>query len=207
MFNLIAPVYFMLLSADPNKYVSSYSRASEIVAQSIPKTELKKEQSPVTSTPQISKVQETDNTTIPVALPVNAKVHLKTGSTLEKGKVNGFNAKQQTLTLREESIPLARIEKVTFDNKAAAYRSDGRRVVRGEDTAEAKQSTWQNILLSAFQLKDPKLGQAQVNLAGIIKSLELRGIQSVAKNSDYVVDEIQFQPTGTMTILVTPADH
>jgi hypothetical protein len=206
MFNLIAPVYFMLLSTDPNKYASSYSQTSEIVAQSIPKTDLKKEQSPVKPTPQISKVQETDNTTIPVALPVNAKVQLKTGITLGKAKVTGFDAKQQTLTLEEESIPLAQIEKVTFDDKALAYQSDGKIVLRGEDTAKAKPSTW-SVLLSAFQLKDPKLGQALVNLAGIIEPKQLRGIQSVAKNSVYLVDEIQFQPTGKMTITVIPADR
>jgi hypothetical protein len=203
MFNLIAPVYFMLLSTDPNKYAGSYSQTSEIVAQSIPKTELKKEQSPVKPTPQISKVQETDNTTIPVALPVNAKVQLKTGITLGKAKVTGFDAKQQTLTLEEESIPLTKIEKVIFDDKALAYRSDGKIVIRGEDTAKGKPSTW-SVLLSAFKLNDSKLGQAQVNLIGVP---DLKGIRSVAKNSVYVVNEIQFQPTGKMTITVTPADR
>lgn len=204
MFNLIAPVYFMLLSTDLNKYVRSYSRTSEIVAQSIPKTESKKEQSPVRPSPQISKVQ--DNTTISVALPVNAKVQLKTGTTLGKGKVKGFDAKQQTLTLEEESIPLAQIEKVTFDDKALAYQSDGKLVIRGPDTAKAKQSTW-SVLLSAFQLNDPKLGKAQVDLTGILKPSELRGIQSIAKNSVYLVDEMQFQPTGKITIKVTPTDR
>jgi hypothetical protein len=206
MFNLIAPIYFMLLSTDPNECLNSYSRTGEIVAQSIPKTELKKEQSPVIPTSQISKVQETDNTTIPVVLPSNAKVQLKTGSTLEKAKVRGFNAKQQTLTLGEKPIPLAQIEKVTFDDKALAYQSDGKIVIRGEDTAKAVQRTW-SVLLSAFELKDQRLGQAQINLAGIIKPLELKSIRTVAVKSVYVVNEIQFQPTGKMTITVTPADR
>jgi hypothetical protein len=121
--------------------------------------------------------------------------------------VKGFDVKQQSLTLGEESIQLAKIGKVIFDDKALAYRSDGKIVIRGDDTATAKQSTWQNILLSAFQLKDPKSGQAQVNLAGIIQPLELRSIRSIAVKSVYVVDEMQFQPTGKMTIKVTPADH
>ncbi|NJK52753.1 MAG: hypothetical protein HC936_07870 [Leptolyngbyaceae cyanobacterium SU_3_3] len=96
---------------------------------------------------------------------------------------------------------------MVFDRKALAYRSDGKLIIRGEDTAQAKQSTWQNIALNAFQIKDAKLGQAQVNLKGILPSLQVRDIQSIAKDSVYVVDEIQFQPAGKLTIKVTPSDR
>jgi hypothetical protein len=202
MFNLIASAYFILLSTDLNEYVNSFSWTGEIVAQLIPAKRLKKEQSPVTSTPEISKAQETVN--IPVALPVNATVWLKEGSATT-GQVNGFDAKQQSLTLGEEPIKLAQIKKVVF-GKTLAYDSDGKIVIRGDDTAKAKQSIW-SVLLSAFQLNDPKRGKAQVDLAGTIKPLELRGIQSIAKNSDYVLDELEFQPTGKMTIKVTPTDR
>jgi hypothetical protein len=201
MFNLIAPL--VLLSTDLNEFAVSSLWTSKLIAQVIPANELEKGQSPITSTP---KTKEIANTIIPVSLPTNAKVWLKAGG-VTTGQVKGFDANQQSLTLGEESIQFSQIEKVIFDDKALAYRSDGKIVIRGEDKAKAEQSTWQNVVLSAFQLKDLKLGQAQVNLAGIIKPLELRSIRSVAVNSVYVVDEIQFQPTGTMTILVTPADR
>jgi hypothetical protein len=203
MFNLIAPL--ILLSTDLNEFSVSSLWTGELVAQIIPGTGLRKERPSVIPTSDISKSQETVNTIIPVSLPINATVSLKAGG-VTTGQVKGFDAKQQSLTLGEESIQFSQIKKVLFDHKALAYYSDGKIVIRGEDTAKAEQSIWQNVLLSAFQLKDPKLGQAQINLAGILKPLELKSIRSVAKNSVYLVDEIQFQPTGTMTILVTPAD-
>jgi hypothetical protein len=200
MFNLIAPL--ILLSTDLNEFAVSSLWTGELIAQSILANGIEKGQSPITSTP---KAQETANTIIPVSLPVNATVLLKAGGATT-GQVKGFDAKQQSLTLGEESIQLARIGKVLFDNKALAYRSDGKIVIRGEDLAKPEKSTWQNVSLSAFQLKDPKLGQAQVNLAGIIKPLELKSIRSVAVKSVYVVDEMQFQSTGKLTIKVTTAD-
>jgi hypothetical protein len=200
MFNLIAPL--ILLSTHLNEFSASSSWTGKLIAQSIP---VRKERPSVIRTSEISKTKETANTIIPVSLPTNAKVWLKAGG-VTTGQVKGFDVKQESLTLEEESIPLSKIEKVTFDDKALAYSPGGKPVIRGEDKAQAEPSTWQNVSLSAFQLKDPKLGQAQVNLAGILKPLELKGIRSVAKTSVYVVDEIKFQPTGTMTIKVKPAN-
>jgi len=146
------------------------------------------------------------NSVVLVALPISATVWLKVGgSTI--GKVMGFDAKQQLLTLGISSIQFTKINKVAFDHKALAYRSNGTIVFRGEDPATAKQSTWRNLAFSAFQVKDSKLGQAQVNLNGVIKPIEVKGIQSVAVKSVYVVDEIQFQPDGKMTIKVTASDR
>ena len=146
------------------------------------------------------------NPVIPVSLPVSATVWLKAGgSTL--GQVKGFDASKQMLTLGEKPMQFAQVSKVVFDRKALAYRPDGKLVIRGEDNAKPKQSTWKNLALSAFQLKDSKLGQAQVNLGGVMKPIEVKGIQSVAVKSTYIVDEIQFQPAGKMTIKVTANDR
>jgi hypothetical protein len=146
------------------------------------------------------------NPVIPVSLPVKATVWLKAGgSTL--GQVKGFDASKQMFTLGNQPIQVAQVSKVVFDRKALAYRSDGKLIIRGEDTAKPKQSTWSNIALSAFQVKDAKLGQAQVNLKGILPPLQVRGIQAIAKDSVYVVDEIQFQPRGKMMIKVTSSDR
>jgi len=177
-----------------------------IAALAIPGTGFR--QAPLSIAPpfELAQAPKTVNTKVSVALPVSAKVWLKAGGTTT-GQVNGFDAKQQVLTLGGEAIQLAKISKVAFDRKALAYRSDGTLVIRGEDTAKAKQSTWQNLALSAFQVKSPKLGQAEINLDGVMKPIEVKGIQSVAVKSIYVIDEIQFQPAGKMTIKVTPSDR
>jgi hypothetical protein len=96
---------------------------------------------------------------------------------------------------------------VVFPRDALAYRSDGSLIIRGEDNARAEPRTWSNVPVSAFQLKDPKLGQAQVNLKGVLKPLELKGIQSVAVRSVYVMNELQFQSAEKITIKVTPSDR
>lgn len=54
---------------------------------------------------------------------------------------------------------------------------------------------------------NPSRGQASVSLAGVVNPKDLRGIRSVAENSLYVVDEIQFNAPGKMTIKVTPTDR
>jgi hypothetical protein len=160
----------------------------------------------VPSSLQLAQASKSISPIVPVALPIRATVWLKAGgSTI--GQVMGFDAKQQVLTLGTSPIQLTKIGKVAFDRKALAYHSDGTLVIRGDDTAKAKQSTWQNLALSALQVKDSKLGQAQVNLDGVMKPIDIRGFQSVAVKSVYVVDEIQFQPAGKMTIKVTPSDR
>jgi hypothetical protein len=77
MFNLVAPL--ILLSTDLNEFSVSSLWASELIAQVIPGTGLRKERPSVIPTSEISKPQETVNTIIPVALPINATVLLKAG--------------------------------------------------------------------------------------------------------------------------------
>ena len=160
----------------------------------------------VARTVEVAQTQRAINTIVPISLPVAAMVWTKADGT-KTGQVKGFDSKQQILTLGGESIQLSKINKVTFDRKALAYRSDGSIIIRGEDNAKAKQKSWQNVSTSAFRLKDSERGQAQVDLNGVIKPIELRGIQSVAVKSVYVVDEIQFQGAGKMTIRVMPSDR
>jgi hypothetical protein len=125
--------------------------------------------------------------------------------------LTAFDTKGQTLQISRSrdsrTVRIAQIQQLKFRRDALVYDSTGKLVIRGDDAAVAKQSTWQNIPLQAFELKDPKLGQAQVTLAGVLKPTQLRGIRAVAAKSLYVVDEIQFQPAGKMTIKVTPTDR
>ena len=198
-----------------NLYTAIGSRAKmQIVFHSLaiatlllPSPTLSQVPSPMAPTLELAQAPQAINVLIPVALPVSAKVWLKAGGTTT-GQVTGFDAQRQVLTLGGEAIPVARIGKVAFDRKALAYTSDGKPLkIRGEDNAKAKPSAWSNLALNAFQLKDARLGQALVNLAGAMQPTQLRGIRSVAVRSVYVVDEIQFQGAGKMTIRVMPSDR
>jgi len=150
------------------------------------------------------------NPMIPLALPATVNLVLKNNS-LMTGQLTAFDSKGQTLQISRSGesriVQIAQIQQLKFKRDALVYDGTGMLVIRGDDPAMAKQSTWQNIPLQAFKLKDPKLGQAQVTLAGVLKPIQLRGIRAVAAKSLYVVDEIQFQPVSKMTIRVTPRDR
>jgi hypothetical protein len=165
----------------------------------------------VTDTIEIVQTQKAvNNKPIPLALPLIADVVLNDKSSMT-GTVTVFDSKGQTIQISRngDSRPLqiAQIQRVTFRQDALVYRGDGRQVIRGEDNAQAKQSTWSGIPLNAFQLMDSKLGQASVDLATVMNPRQLRPIRSVAVKSLYVADEIQFEPAGKMTIKVTPTDR
>ena len=150
------------------------------------------------------------NAAIAVTLPTTVNLVLKNESSMT-GQLTAFDSKGQTLQIsrsgNSRTVQIAQIQRLNFRQDALVYDGTGKLVIRGDDTAVAKQSTWQNIPLQAFELKDPKLGQAQVTLAGVLKPTQLRGIRAVAAKSLYVVNEIQFQPAGKMTIEVMPTDR
>lgn len=165
----------------------------------------------VTGTIEIAQMQKAvNNKPIPLALPLIADVVLKDNKSSMTGMVTALDSKGQTIQISRngDSRPLqiAQIQKITFRRDALVYRGDGRQVIRGEDNAQAKQSTWSGIPLNAFQLLNSKLGQASVDLATVMNPRQLRPIRSVAVKSTYVADEIQFEPAGKMTIKVTPTD-
>jgi hypothetical protein len=58
--------------------------------------------------------------------------------------------------------------------------------------------------LGNFQLVDGKKGEARVMITSIANPLELRGIQSVAQSSSYVVEEIRFGPSDKIQVRVSP---
>lgn len=166
--------------------------------------------SATTNPVRVAQAQKAENATIPVSLPTTATIHLKDGRSMT-AQLTAFSSGQKTLQVSRSgasrAISLAQVQKVIFPRNALAYRSDGSLIIRGEDPAQAKPRTWSNVPLNAFQLKDPKLGQAQVNLAGVLRPLELKGIRAVAVKSVYVVDEIQFPSAGKMVLKVTPSDR
>ncbi|MBG1259550.1 hypothetical protein F8S20_10635 [Nostoc sp. BAE] len=151
-----------------------------------------------------------DELDLAVALPELAEVILKGGES-SSGRVIGIDAQGQALSIQRNgktaTIPLSRIQKVVFKNGALVYRSNGRQIIRGErDRPTGKLVTWSGIPLNTFTVKNSTQGQAVVKLKPpVVSTAQLRGIQSVARNRQYVVDEIQFNSQQrTITILAKP---
>lgn len=166
---------------------------------------------PVTGNIQVAQVQKsTVNTTIPLALPITADVVLKDGNSMT-GKLTEFDSNKQTVEISRNQdsrlVQISQIQQIKFRREALFYTSDGQRVIRGDDKAKDVTSSWKNIPLNAFQLQEPNLGQASVDLTSVMSGTQLRGIRAVAKKSLYVTEEIQFEPTSKMTIKVTPIDQ
>jgi len=147
---------------------------------------------------------------LPIALPDLAKISLKGGAS-SSGRVVGIDAQAQTLQIQRGQktglIPLSQIQIVAFENSAIAYRKNGHPIMRGRDTRpQGKPETWSDLSLNNFRMKNPAQGQAEVKLGPpVVNSDLLRGIQSVAQDRQYVVEQIQFNPQKrTMTIQATP---
>ena len=165
----------------------------------------------VTCTIEIAQTQKAvDNKPIPLTLSTIAVVALKNGSSMT-GQVTAFDSKGQTIQISGDgvshSLQIVQIEQVTFKQNGLFYTSDDRKLIRGEDHSQAKQMTWGGIPLNAFQLPNPKRGQASVDLSTVMNANELCGIQSVAKDNLYIVDEIEFKPAGKIIIKVTAIDR
>ncbi|ARV59149.1 hypothetical protein BZZ01_11310 [Nostocales cyanobacterium HT-58-2] len=149
--------------------------------------------------------------TVSVALPELADVLLKGGES-RSGRVTAIEPSGQTLSIQRSgktlSIPLKDVEKVVFRNGATVYRSNGPPTIRGErDRPQAQQVIWSGLPLSNFTIKNANQGLAVVNLGlPVVTPERLRGVQAVAKDRQYVVDEMQFNlQQKTMSIRATPS--
>ncbi|NMG11744.1 hypothetical protein [Brasilonema sp. UFV-L1] len=147
---------------------------------------------------------------VSVALPELADVSLKGGES-RSGRVTAIDPSGQTLSMQRSdktlSIPLKQVEKVVFRNSATVYRSNGQQIIRGErDRPKGQQVTWNALPFTTFTIKNANQGQAVVNLEPPVVSPErLLGIQSVARDRQYVVDEMQFNlQQKTMSVRATP---
>ncbi|MDJ0897805.1 MAG: hypothetical protein QNJ55_03260 [Xenococcus sp. MO_188.B8] len=150
------------------------------------------------------------NSPISVFLPDLAKVLLKGGSSMS-GRLTALDAQAQQIKLElsgeSEILEIADIEKVEFRGEVilGCGNSDCKIVIRGDEeetSAGNNQKTWREPLTN-FRVINPSTGKAQIQLASLPK-LELRGILAVAASSSYVVDEIQFDSSGMITLKVTP---
>lgn len=163
-------------------------------------------------TQNLPSVQAQANVSQPIgiALPTDAKIFMKGGKE-RSGRVVEIDEKLQQLSIQrgreKESHLLSQIEKIVFAKDAVVYRNNGGQVIRGDGTqATSSQAKWNGIPMSDFKLKDAVKGQAVVNLGPpVVNRTQLRGIVGVAKDRQFVVDEMQFDvQKKTMTIVATP---
>ena len=145
--------------------------------------------------------------TIPIALPFDAEVFLKNGSSLS-GRLTNIDSTQQKITValsgQSRDVSVADINKVEFGREFKLIRS-GEIVVRGNNSSNSgtNQKTWTESLAS-FRITNAKEGRAEITLNSISK-LKLRGIRDVSENSSWVVDEIEFNHSAKkITLKVTP---
>jgi hypothetical protein len=76
-------------------------------------------------------------------------------------------------------------------------------VIRGDDSQKSPNQNGKVFKepLQNFQIVDATKGEAKVT---ITNPLELKGVQSVAQNSSYVVEQIRFDSSDKIQIQVTP---
>jgi hypothetical protein len=154
----------------------------------------------------------TEDLPIPIVLPTLADIVLIRGES-KIGRVTAIDVRTKMLKIelsgQSALIPIAQIKKVIFRKDAPVYGSNGKLVIRGDDTRSTSsgQKIWSELPLSNFKLLNPGHGQAEVRLGSIVNQDELEGIQSVATSSLYVVEEIKFDRSGKMTLKVKPVDR
>ena len=142
---------------------------------------------------------------LPVVLREKAEVILKEGNA-KQGQLAGVSPEQLTLTIGGEEFPIAikDVTEVKFTGDVR-FMSNGKLVIRGDGEIESKSKVWSNIPLSAFQLVEGTTDEATVNLtqSGLAKSKQ-EGIVTVANTATYVVEKMQFEPEGKVTLTVKP---
>jgi hypothetical protein len=143
---------------------------------------------------------------IPVFLPDSVNVKLKKGGASLSGRVTDFDAKAKkvTITNGSDSKPVAikDIDVVSFQGKVI-LRNNKAIIIRGDDSQKSPNQNGKTFKepLQNFQIVDATKGEARVT---ITNPLELKGVQSVAQNSSYVVKQISFDSSDKIQIQVTP---
>ncbi|MDJ0599051.1 MAG: hypothetical protein QNJ37_09470 [Crocosphaera sp.] len=144
-----------------------------------------------------------------VGLRESVTVWLKSGSSLT-GRLAGFNQQELIISDKDffESIPLNKINRLEFSGDVYTIDSDGRRRrIRGEDNNTEETEIWQGLPLTAFQVQSSS-NDGKLNIETIFSEQEIEEIKSIAIDSLYVVDEIEFDSSGQkMTIKTIVVDR
>jgi hypothetical protein len=134
-------------------------------------------------------------TSLSVSLPATARVKLKNGSS-KSARLTNIDSRAKTVILessgRSTEVKIQMID--TIELQGEVILKDGKPlIIRGdEDRTDPNRNKkrWQEPLQN-FKIIDAKKGRAEVTLTSL-SPLELRGIESVAKTSSFVVEKIGF---------------
>lgn len=144
-----------------------------------------------------------ENRLIPLILPPIARVILKQGG-VKSGRLKSIDPQMQQLTLfsgSDSQVAIAEIDKLVFEGEVV-LRSQPI-VIRGEEESSGtRQETWSEPM-NNFKVRDPSKGEAEINLKSLPKN-KWQGVQSVAQDSSYVIEEMRFQSPAILTVRVTP---
>ncbi len=143
---------------------------------------------------------------IPVFIPDDTNVYLKNGTSLS-GRLIKFDSQAKKIALGRESktkeVAMKEIKQIEFQGKVII--KGGKLVIRGPgepNDPNQNRQRWQEPLQN-FKIVDVNKGKAEVTLTSL-DSPKIRGIERVALNSSYVVEEIKFNPSDKIEIQVNP---
>jgi hypothetical protein len=143
---------------------------------------------------------------VSVFLPTSAKVMLLKDRRSMSGRLMSFDARAKTITIKSsgtlQTIPMKEIQGLTFEGEVV-LRNGTAIVIRGDSSQKSPNQNGKVFQepLGNFQLVDGKKGEARVM---ITNPLDRKGMQAVAKDSSYVVEEIRFEPSDRIQVRVTP---
>lgn len=150
------------------------------------------------------KSTKVENNTIPVALPYDAEITLKTNSTIS-GKITEFDRQQSVITVQRgggqsRKIAITEIKEVKFGKEVKLIHS-GKIIIRGENNRPNANTiqTLQEPLIH-FKILNGNDGKAEVILSSISKN-KLRGILAVSQTNTYVVDQFNFNDNNNQIVL------
>ncbi|MFM7438232.1 MAG: hypothetical protein ACKO2V_06440 [Snowella sp.] len=145
---------------------------------------------------------------IPVFLPDSVEVKLKGGRSLS-GRITDFNAQMKKVTVKSGErltvVAMKDVDLILFQGRVI-LRNSTEVVIRGDDSQKSPNQNGQIFKepLKNFQIVDAN--KAKVTITSITNPLKLKGIIEVAtsKDSSYVVEKIQFEPSDRIQVWVTP---
>ncbi|MEQ8385525.1 MAG: hypothetical protein RH949_24495 [Coleofasciculus sp. A1-SPW-01] len=146
---------------------------------------------------------------LPVALPDDALVWPKSGSSII-GQLTALSEQGLTISKNNfsQTLPLGEVNRIEFQGDVWIHNRRGRRVrkIRGENDSTRIQQVWRGVPIRAFQLQNPET--ASLRLGTVLSREDLQDLLSISIDSIYVVNAIEFDLSGlTMTIKATPIDR
>jgi hypothetical protein len=148
---------------------------------------------------------------ISVFLPDSVEVKFKKDGRSLSGRITDFNAKTKKVTVksgeRSTVVAMKDIDLVLFQGRVI-LRNNTEIVIRGDESQKSPNQNGKTFKepLRNFQIVDADKGEARVTITSITNPLKLQGIVNVAtaKDSSYVVEKIQFEPSDRIQVWVTP---